>query len=652
MKRANLVVAGVAAAAIAALWLAPPIGFVAVIVLLVIAPPWGRSLAERGIISAILILGLVAVIFPRASTTPITQTSTQIGLTALLAIAIALRFLPPFAQHRIPRPRVSDGFLALLGIGGWSWLAGPYLGANPFSQISGMFFTGWDNQGHFTTFANTMAAQQTLWPTIDGGIAWNQWYPSLHTTTWSLAQMGIDPAITNRIDMLGPFITWASISFALCLVALAWMAGDLAERFAKMRDVSMAAAGIVAVVGFSAFALFGSPTLLFNAGFTNFMMATTITAVAGYLSARSWQSARKIGWFLIPIAALAVNALWTPMVLGLLVPGVVVLIALFRTRWWLAPIWAVASAAIIGTVVLAQTTAIVDADSAESAGALLEDLGQVGIGMTAFNIGAAIVFPLIALAVAVPLIRERMTPLALAVLGPSAGLTVFLIAAINATNTADISLLNSYYVLKTLNAMLLFTAPLIAALMATVIVIAVKSVGRVMAVTGSIVAAMLGFIAFGYVGATPNQWNDGFSAAPGVNALMARGSAVGDPLVGEAIINAARAAEPYPDLATLLWDGAGTLPNLWVSSLTTTMSKDANTFYRNLPQFPYDDNTIEYVNLALNVDNDLDLAVLWFRGVSGDQLQRLQQMRPDRVTLVQVQMRQSPLCQECPLPPR
>jgi hypothetical protein len=274
----------------------------------------------------------------------------------------------------------------------------------------------------------------------------------------------------------------------------------------------------------------------------------------------------------------------------------------------------------------------------------------VGIGMTAFNIGAAITFPLIALAVAIPLIRERMAPLSFAILGPAAGLTIFLIAAINATNIAGISLLQSYYVLKTLNAMLLMTAPLIAALMATVIVIAVKSVGRVMAVTGSIVAALLGFAAFGYVGATPNQWNEGFSAAPGINALMARGSAVGDPLVGEAIVNAAIAAEPYPDLTTLLWDGAGTLPNLWVSSLTTVMSKDANTFYRNLPAFPYDDNTIEAVNLALNVDGELNLAVLWFRDVSGKQLERLEQMRPDRVTLVQVPMRESPLCQECPLP--
>jgi hypothetical protein len=54
-----------------------------------------------------------------------------------------------------------------------------------------------------------------------------------------------------------------------------------------------------------------------------------------------------------------------------------------------------------------------------------------------------------------------------------------------------------------LNALLLATAPIVAALMATVIVIAVKSVGRVMAVTGSIVVALLGFVVFGSFGSAP-----------------------------------------------------------------------------------------------------------------------------------------------------
>jgi hypothetical protein len=41
----------------------------------------------------------------------------------------------------------------------------------------------------------------------------------------------------------------------------------------------------VAVLGFAAFALLGSPQLLYNYGFTNFAMATATMALAAYLSA-------------------------------------------------------------------------------------------------------------------------------------------------------------------------------------------------------------------------------------------------------------------------------------------------------------------------------------------------------------------------------
>ena len=88
--------------------------------------------------------------------------------------------------------------------------------------------------------------------------------------------------------------------FAICLAGLAWVAGDLTKRLSSMRF-----AAPIAIIAFGAFALFGSPTLLFNAGFINFMMGVSITVVAGYLSARNWRSARRYGWALIPLAALA-----------------------------------------------------------------------------------------------------------------------------------------------------------------------------------------------------------------------------------------------------------------------------------------------------------------------------------------------------------
>jgi hypothetical protein len=107
---------------------------------------------------------------------------------------------------------------------------------------------------------------------------------------------------------------------------------------------------------------------------------------------------------------------------------------------------------------------------------------------------------------------------------------------------------------------------------------------------------------------------------------------------------------PYPDYTTMLWDGAGTLPNLWVSSLSGVMSKQQNTFYRNLPRFPYDAKTAEYVNLALNLDAKLRVAVLWFREPSKELLDLyVQQRGDDRVKLVKVPMPSSLLCPECSL---
>jgi hypothetical protein len=154
---------------------------------------------------------------------------------------------------------------------------------------------------------------------------------------------------------------------------------------------------------------------------------------------------------------------------------------------------------------------------------------------------------------------------------------------------------------------------------------------------------------FGYVGPTPKEFAPGFSAAPGIAAGAKRIESVNNTLVGEAIINAQRAAEKYPELTTMLWDGAGTLPNLWVASLHGVMSQTQQAFYKNLSQFPYDENTVTYVKSALNTNPTLNLVVLWFRDVSGPVVEPLHTQYPTRVVTEKVPMRSSPLCQECSL---
>jgi hypothetical protein len=98
----------------------------------------------------------------------------------------------------------------------------------------------------------------------------------------------------------------------------------------------------------------------------------------------------------------------------------------------------------------------------------------------------------------------------------------------------------------------------------------------------------------------------------------------------------------------MMWDGAGTLPNLWAATLHETLSTDQQFFYARLPEFPYEDETYEYIRQELGENQNLRLAVTWFRQVSGDYLNlRLATADPRQVQVVSVPIRQSDLCPEC-----
>jgi len=102
------------AAAIALLWLAPPVGFVAVAILFVILPPWGRTLTERAVISGIVVLGLTGVVFPRASDLlPVNHLSARLFFAGVLVAAVALRLIPRLRSAPYPRPRELDAFVGL-----------------------------------------------------------------------------------------------------------------------------------------------------------------------------------------------------------------------------------------------------------------------------------------------------------------------------------------------------------------------------------------------------------------------------------------------------------------------------------------------------------------------------------------------------------
>jgi hypothetical protein len=661
------------AAALLLLWVFPPVGFVASLILLGIAAPWGRSLMERWFISLLMIAGIAAIVLPRAGQLPVTSTSARIAVSVAvfgcLGLWLLIRTTP-----RLPRVTAVDALVLLMGAGLAWWLLAAYVGQDAYHLVSGMYFSGWDNQGHFVPFANTIDVGSLTWPTIDGSVAWNQWYPALHTATWSVAQLASTAAISagegvDRVTLLWPYLQWTAVSFAASIAALAWVAGDLATRIARSGARTWAGTAVVgpfAVLAFTAFAYLGSPTLMFNAGFTNFVMGVAVLTVASYVSARSWRSARSIGVALLPLAALAVIGLWTPLVLGLVPAGTTVAIALWRDSGrrpvvarLLAIVWAMSTVLLVGTITWLQGRAIVAADDGGTASSLAEDLGSVGIGMVPFNLGLALAAPVIVCTVAALLWRARAMPLGVAVAGASLGFAPFILLAVSAADTAEVDRLGSYYVLKSLAALMLATAPTLAALagcLAAVVVAVVSTAvrraggrrcGTVDAVLALGMGALIAITGFGYVGSLPESFLPGFAAAPGIAAGQVRVQSVNNALVGEAIIEARNQAVTVPQLTSMLWDGSGTLPNLWVRSLTGVMTQDENRFYTGLPSFPYDDRAIEYLQLSLVKNPNLNLALLWFRPVSGVQLQRFADQWSNRVELVRVVLRPSPLCPEC-----
>lgn len=633
-----LVSLALAAISAAALWFAPLLGLLATAITLAIVPPWGRGLIERAVISGIVFTGGVALIFPRSGSTPIDHTTARLFLIALLVLALALRLIPRLRTTPIPRPTWTDAVVIVtVALAAW-WPISAYWGVDAAGTLSGLLFSGWDNHGHFTTFANTYMAGSTTWPTVDGSLAWNQWYPSLHTTMWALLQYAGSNADLTRIELLQPFVMFSAVTFAACVGALTWMAADIARRWRNS-----AGAGLLAALGFAVFALLGSMQNLFQSGFTNFVLALTLTATASYLSARTWRSARTIGWFLVPLAAIAVIGLWTPLVIGLVPAGLVVTIALWRHSrpWGIAYLIAAGAAGVF--ILFTQSSAVLGASDA-SLGEFSEIVGGVDTGMAEFNLGAGIAAPALALLLALLLWRTRApaqshpAPIGLAAPALGAGAVATFFAA--GAYSAGVSWIVSYYVLKSLDAAYVMAAPFaIAALAAGTMVLlqrirASQTGGNLTSALAVATVALLAITAFGYVGALPVPLSEGSTAAPGIANAADRSEFV-TRSTGVPLINAVRTASLTPDYMPLLWNDSGTLPNLWVGSLTGTLSTDQQQVYLNLPPYPYDAAAAESVRSRSTMYPKVNINLLWTETASAPLLLPLAGLS-DQIIVTQV----------------
>ena len=453
----------------------------------------------------------------------------------------------------------------------------------------------------------------------------------------------------SRVDLLFPYVQWSAITFAASVASLAWVASDLASRWTKhvgTKKTSQAAT-LLAAGAIGVWVFLGSPQFLFNSGFTNFVMGVAVVTTGSYLSVRSTRSARTLGWFLVPLAAIAAINLWTPLVIVLVPAGVIVAIALTRSRRTVGIVWIAASVIFGGFLAWQQGKAILAADDGAGVGDFAESIGAVGTGMAPFNMAAGITAPFVAIAIAVALRNWR--PLAYGVAAPSMMTGLLAVAFVPGTSAAGVNITQSYYVLKALDASLLATAPLVAAAVATGLVFLVRQVSATTAVAALVGTGIAVVAAFGYVGIVPRTLSTGFTVAPGVQAGLDRTKGINDPLIGESIIATVDGIADLPNFSPMMWDGAGTLPNLWAATLHETLSSRSQAVYVGLPVFPYGEDAYLYLRDELATEPELRLAITWFRQSSGEFLElRLQSADPRQVKIVQVPMMRSALCPECP----
>jgi hypothetical protein len=635
--RSLVIVNAAALIALIALIAVPSVGLFLVALALIVLPPWGRTYSERAVITGVILVGVIAIVFPRAGAIPLNRVSASALFGGLLVFAMLLRVIPRLRS--LPMPRF-NGVDAVAGLATVLVAAVPiktFFGLTSEQAVASLFHTGWDNQGHFVPFANTVTQGGSQWLTADGSIAWNQWYPAVHTNLWSLAQVVVGTDSPNRISLVIPYAMWVALSFAACVGVFTWIAGDLAKvlaRKAQFSNKGVSTAGLFAALGVALFGIFGSIQYLYSAGFTNFIMAVAVVSATSYLSAKKPES---FGWFVLPLGALATVGLWTPLVVALVPAGIVIAIKLIRVKIWWGILWLVGVSAVALVTLISQADAVLGASESESTGDFNEALSSVGVGMTGFNLTLAMFAPLIAVFIGLSLWRRGLRVLALLLSAPvilSAGLAlIFVVGA----DSSGVSRLTSYYVLKSLNASLLLLIPVLAALGAIGLVLVVRHLGKLNAVFISITAFVIGASTFGFIGFNANQLAANFDAAPGIAVALERDKWINEPETGERIVQEARVAQQNPDFTPIAWQGVGTLENLWVLALTNAASSEQTLFYTELPEVPYGESALAQITQYTYANPTSRIQLLWTSPEVGQGLQEwAASYPPDRVLTLEV----------------
>lgn len=300
----------VLALAVVLLWAWPPAGVLLFGLSLIVLGPWGSLLAERAIISTAVGLGTIAAVFSLMSTAHRVLDPLQwrvLATAGLVAIAVGVarrRDAPVW-----PRPALAD-LLALVGGSGVVVVLGRSLwGASP-ARVLGVLMTWWDNSSHLPIF--TMIVHAQSWDlTRLGPDPMFYPYPSLHAATWAVIEWlaGVAPT-TPGAQLVVPY-AWLSVgTMGWAGAVFVWAAALLGRRVA--RPEHRVRAGTIAAWVTAVWVAFGAVPLIGLNGWANFILAAAMAAGFLVVPFAHEDAVRETAWFALPLAALAVAYLYTP----------------------------------------------------------------------------------------------------------------------------------------------------------------------------------------------------------------------------------------------------------------------------------------------------------------------------------------------------
>jgi hypothetical protein len=322
-------------------------------------------------------------------------------------------------------------------------------------------YHGWDWVLHTIMFTDVYRYGRLAGLQIDGSPAFLSANPQLHPALWAVgtwsAQDGTGTMAGESLLQAGILAT--SVTFALCIGALAWLAADLAATMAGRSRLQLPAVAAVALSGLVS--ILGAGSAVFFFGHTPFLLGVTALAVGSYLAVHPGRDGRPPtplrALLLLGAAAIVIVLIWPPLILGLGAPGFLVAVRIVRGHR--RETIALGALIVVGVVTTpwwyARLTGSVTISS------LSDAAGEVA----RFSLPLTLAAVVVTIAAAVALFRHGDHGRAAGVLGPVVGMLAFsALLVLNGSRWWGEP--PSYYLLKTMLGSLLATTPVVLAVLA------------------------------------------------------------------------------------------------------------------------------------------------------------------------------------------